>query len=205
MKIEELLLEAPLPDDWDSAIYDPRVPFTQRVAYAKERAEQVGRGSSRVAFKIPYKGRDTVLKIATNRKGMVQNREEARLLEDWLVKNTGITIPMIDYDERSSTPTWIHTEFARKITKGQLRRFFGADIEDICRYLDYQTGRMRWGRVELPEEVFENEHFQSLSDLVYNFGLPAGDFSRPANWGLYRGAPVIIDVGYTDTTAELYR
>lgn len=204
MRIEQLL-EAPLPDDWDKAIYDTRIPFTQRVRYAKERAEQVGRGSSRVAFKIPYKGRPTVLKIATNRKGMVQNQEETNLLGDWYLKDLEITIPMIDYDEENPQPTWMHTEYATKINQKQLEQFFGGvSMHSITMYLDGLQGRMRHVRVTLPEHIHENEHFQSLQDLVLNFGIPAGDLSRKANWGVYKNKPVIIDLGYTDVTAAYY-
>ena len=74
MRIKELLLESPpLPEDWDKDIFNERVPFKTRIEYAKARAEQVGKGSSRVAFVIPYQGRKTVLKVALNAKGMAQN------------------------------------------------------------------------------------------------------------------------------------
>lgn len=206
MRIKELLQEAPIPDDWDKGIFNERVPFKTRVEYAKARAEQVGRGSSRVAFVIPYQGRKTVLKVAMNAKGMAQNEEEARLLDDWYIKNIGNVIPLIDYDERNSRPTWIHTEYATKITQKQLERYFGnVPMYQITSYLDRASGKSRYGGTELPEKVLENENFQMLQDLVLNFGIPAGDFARKANWGLYKGTPVIIDLGYTDNTAVLYK
>lgn len=205
MRIKELLQEAPLPDDWDKDIFNERVPFKTRVDYAKARAEQVGKGSSRVAFVIPYQGRKTVLKVALNAKGMAQNDEEARLLEDWYIQKIGNVIPLIDYDERNSRPTWIHTEYATKITQKQLERYFGnIPMYQITSYLDKMSGKSRYGGSELPEKVLENENFQMLQDLVLNYSMPAGDLSRKANWGLYKGTPVIIDLGYTDETAKLY-
>lgn len=208
MRIKELLLESPpLPDDWDKDIFNERVPFKTRVEYAKERAEQVGKGSSRVAFVIPYQGRKTVLKVALNAKGMAQNDEEAKLLEDWYIKNIGNVIPLIDYDERNSRPTWIHTEYATKITQKQLERYFGnIPMYQITSYLDRMSGKSKFrGSSELPEHVLENENFQMLQDLVLNFSMPASDLSRKANWALYKGTPVIIDLGHTDQTASLYR
>lgn len=208
MSIKELLLESPpLPDDWDHDIFDERVPFKTRVEYAKARAEQVGKGSSRVAFVIPYQGRKTVLKVALNKnKGLAQNDEEAKLLEDWYIKNIGNVIPLIDYDERNSRPTWIHTEYATKITQKQLERYFGGvPMYQITSYLDRMSGKSRYGGSELPEKVLENENFQMLQDLVLNFSMPAGDLSRKANWSLYKGTPTIIDLGYTDNTAVLYK
>lgn len=205
MRVEELLLEAPLPDSWDRAIYDPSVPFKKRVEYAKERAEQVGKGSARVAFKIPYKGKPTILKVAMNRKGAAQNEAEAQLMDDWYLKNIGIVIPVIDYDEESSYPTWIHMEYATKLSQKQLERFFGdVPMAIITSYLDAMQGRNRFLVADIPDELHENKYYQALQDLVLNFGIPAADFARAANWGLYKGDPVIVDIGFTNETAKLY-
>ena len=210
MKIREFtqnIRETPLPDEWDKEMFSPRASFSRMVAYAKERAKQVGRGSSRVAFKIDYQGRPTVLKVAVNNKGITQNQEETQLLDDYYVENIGITIPMIDHDEDNGDRiTWIHTEFAEKLTQKQLEKFFGGiDMFKITAYLDSQTGKSRNTVGDIPKEIIENEYFQNLQDLVVNFGLPAVDLARKANWGLYRGDPVIIDLGYTDATAKLYQ
>lgn len=206
--LSTLLTEAPLPDDWDSGMFSERVPFKKRVEYAKQRAAQIGKGSSRVAFEIPYEGRKTVLKIAMNSKGMAQNEEEVRLLDDNHMQQIGNVIPLIDYDEQNSSPTWIHTEYASKLTQKQLEKYFdGISMDKITYYLDHLTGNLPvgYGKVSLPDEIFENENYQKLEELVGNFGLPAGDFARKANWGLYKGRPVIIDMGFTNETAKLYR
>mgnify|MGYP006443343699 FL=1 len=211
MKLTEAirLTEEPLPPDWDETMFSRgQTSYKKMIAYAKERAQQVGRGSSRVAFIVPYQGRDTVLKVATNGKGLVQNEEEAELLDDPLVEQTGITIPMIDADEENGYElTWIHTEYAEKITQKQLERFFGGiDMMDITQYIDDKAGRgSRYGRArDIPDEVKNNPYYNALENLVGTFDIPAGDFARKANWGLYKGEPVIIDLGYTNKTAELY-
>lgn len=205
MRVEELM-EAPLPDSWDKDIYNDRIPFKTRIEYAKERAQQVGVGSSRVAFKIPYQGRDTVLKIAKNRKGAAQNEAEAQILDDWYIKSTGIVIPVIDYDETSTYPTWIHMEYAQRITQKRLESFFGGvSMGMITGYLDSLQGRRSFTKYDIPEELHENEYFSNLQDVVLNYGLPAADLARAANWGLYKGQrPVIVDIGFTNETAKLY-
>lgn len=206
MKISELinLTEAPIPDDWDKDVFRQGGTYKGMIEYAKARAEQLGRGSSRVAFNVNYQGRRTALKVATNRKGLVQNEEESNLLDDYYLESIGIVIPLIDYDEESMQPRWLHTEFAEKVSKKQLERFFGGDMDLITRYLDAIQGRIRQNIPDLPESIRENENFQKLEELVSNYGLPAGDLARKANWGIYRGRPVIIDLGYTDVTAKLY-
>jgi hypothetical protein len=207
MKIKELF-ESPLPDDWDKSKFTPQTSFKQMVAYAKERAIQIGKGSSRVAFEIPYQSRPTILKISINQKGVSQNQEEVRLLSDWYVKGTGITIPMIDYDEANGNRiSWIHTEKAEKISQKQLERFFdGFSMQSIIAYFEYQkTGRRGFGYRELSDSIHENENFQALQDLLMNYDdIQSGDLTRKANWGLYKGRPVIIDLGFTTETMKLY-
>jgi hypothetical protein len=141
-------------------------------------------------------------------KGLSQNQEEADLLSDWYVTGIGITIPMIDYDEQNSRPVWIHTEYADKITKKQLERFFGGvDIDTIMASIEYErTGRKNWRYKELPESVHENENYDKLRDLLLNYTqIGIGDLGRQANWGLYKGKPVIIDLGFTENTMKLYQ
>lgn len=208
MKIQSLL-EAPLPDDWDSAMYNERVPFSRRVKYAQERAKKIGSGSSRVAFVIPYQGRDTVLKIAKNAKGIAQNSEESTLLNDWYLSKLNIVIPMIDYDEANSEPTWIHTEFANKIKNSDFKRICGVGLEELIAYCDSTSGRrtksLSYRSYDFSKINEESDFVQSMVDFIGNYThIPVEDLMRLANWGMYQGRPVIIDIGYTDDVVKLY-
>ena len=200
-------MEAPLPDDWDKEVYNQPTSFKAMIAYAKERADTVGAGSSRIAYLIDYQGRKTVLKIAKNGKGLAQNAEEAQLMDDYYLEGLDITIPLIDYDEENPQPTWIHTEYADKISPTQLDKFFGHDIYEVLQNIEYRLkgNNSFHGDVELPDEVHENEYYQALADLIISYELPVGDFQRNANWGLYKGNPVIIDLGYNGSAIELYK
>lgn len=206
---ESILQEAPLPETWDKNQFSTRASFRQTIAYAKERAKQIGRGSSRVAFEIPYQGRKTVLKVALNNKGIAQNQEEADLLSDWYLKSIGIAIPLIDYDEENGNKiSWIHTEFAQKITKRQLARFFdGIGIDAILASIEYErTGRKNHMYRELPESIYENDTYERLRELLLSYDkISSGDLGRTVNWGIYKGKPVIVDLGFTDNTVHLYR
>lgn len=208
MRIKELLLESPpLPDDWDKAMYDERVPYKKRIEYAKLRAEQIGKGSSRVAFVIQYQGRKTVLKIALNNKGAAQNQEEADLLDDYFIRGLGNVIPIIDYDERNSRPTWIHTEYATKISQKQLEKYFGGySMYEVVGALEIAKRGGRTDRyAKMLSDLEDNENFTDFQDLILNYTqIGAQDLTRKANWGLYKGRPVIIDLGFTDNTKHLY-
>lgn len=213
MKLKRLL-ETPLPDDWDATIYNEMVPFTQRLRYAKERAKQVGRGSSRVAFAIPYQGRSTILKVATNRKGMAQNDFESQMFDDHYAKSFDIMIPMIDYDEQSSTPTWIHTERAEKVTPNKWKQLaHGYPIEDILSFINKLMGDkfMIFPNISeeqfnhMLEEIYEDSDFlNGLFHLVADFDLPIYDFGRLSNWGIYQNRLVIVDLGLSKEVLRMY-
>lgn len=220
--IEQVLMnEVPLPPDWDGDIYNEKIPFTKRIAYAKERAKRLGSGSARVAFVIPYEGRETVLKIAKNKKGMAQNELEASILGDRFVGE--ITIPMIDYDESSSSPTWIHTEKAEKASEEKLCQIMKIpNLWWLVKASNTQTGNgsryQRFGSVaaahaayfeELPnatEEDYEHalKYVQEIGELVSNFGILSDDFSHADNWGIWKGKPVVIDVGFDEAIRDQY-
>jgi len=78
---------------------------------------------------------------------------------------------------------------------------FDSDREEVL-------GRMREGGVgaitigtdlessKRAVEIAEaNETISSLIDLIGNYDIEPGDFSRLANWGIYKNQPVIIDIG----------
>lgn len=212
MKLKEAfepLMEAPLPDDWDADIFNPRIPFRTRVEYAKQRAEYVAQGSSRIAYKIPYEGRDTVLKIAKNRKGMAQNAVEARTMDDWYLRTLGLFVPIIDYDEKSSTPTWLHFEYAEPVKDSDFVRETGVYARDLVKYAEIVVDgvdprRPMWAGQTKPSGI--NEDSELVQDFVSFYGNYGGkgsvnisDYTNPKNWGRYRGKLVIVDIGLSDS------
>lgn len=215
---EEVLDEMPLPADWDPAQYRQGTTFKQRLAYALERAKKLGTGSSRVATIIEYQGRPTVLKIAKNQKGLAQNSVEASILEDGYASQMGILIPLIDYDEQNREPTWIHTEMAQKANERQLCSLMKCDnLTQLVNYAEAITGRKRYlgtaqsyvehmrqkGKSEQDIETM-SEYANKLAELKSSFDVELGDFTRAANWGLYQGNPIIVDVGFNSNVYDQY-
>jgi ribosomal protein S18 acetylase RimI-like enzyme len=215
---EEVLDEMPLPADWDPAQYQQGTTFKQRLAYALERAKKLGTGSSRVATTIEYQGRPTVLKIAKNQKGLAQNSVEADILSDGYASQLGILIPIIDYDEQNREPTWVHTEMATKASEKQLCNIMGCDNLDqlvnmawaitgkktyVGNYQNYVTFLRQRGKTDEQIETM-SEYANTLADLATSFDVELGDFTRAANWGMYNGKPVIIDVGFNSNVLNQY-
>lgn len=204
LTFKQFLQEAPLPDDWDKNTYNEKNSFAKRINYAKERAKRLGGGSSRVAFKIPYEGRDTVLKVAKNVKGMAQNEHEVDALNDWYLRGLGITIPMIDYDTEGSKPTWIHLEMATKAKMSDFKKQTGGEPADLIKYALKITGRKgnSWGDASVINE--DSEVVQAFVDYAGSYDHPLGDYANLANWGIYQGRLVIIDIGLSDDIYKTY-
>ena len=212
MKLTDILIEAPLPDDWDKSKFKSNTPFAQRVRYAEERAGKLGTGSSRIAFEIEYEGRPTVLKIAKNKKGIAQNDYESQMFSDYYVEGLEITIPMIDHDEENDPPTWLHVEKAEKMRPKQFKTFFdGMGAGDMMDCVIYLTGKepsryhISDEKKERYNELYEeNDYIISLVDLIGNYDIHPGDFRYLANWGVYKNHPVIIDIGASTEVISSY-
>lgn len=212
MKILNLLESPPLPDDWDKAIYAKQGNFAQKLAYAKEKTRRLGTGSSRVAFLIDYQGRKTVLKIAKNKKGLHQNEHEADALNDYYLRGLGVCIPMIDYDEESNQPSWLHVEFARKATQEDFKKACGGTMEELIAYACAVTGKNRMGKPDRerhmtwkPENIKEDEEYvQDFVNYVGSYDHPLCDYNTLNNWGVYDGRPVIIDIGVSHDILKTY-
>lgn len=215
---EEVLDEMPLPVGWDPAqMQQQGTSFKSRLAYALERAKKIGAGSSRVAMTIDYQGRPTVLKVAKNAKGLAQNSVEADILSDGYGSQIGIMIPIIDYDEQHREPLWLHTELAQKANEQQLCRLMKCDsLMQLVRFGNTIAGKYRGqtaqqfiddmindGKSEQDVEIC-TDYANKLADLANSFDVELADFARPANWGIYNGNPVVIDVGFNSNVMNQY-
>lgn len=221
-----VLNEVPLPPDWDPRKMSAYQSFDNRLQYALDRAKEIGVGSSRVAMIIEYEGRPTVLKVARSKQGLVQNEQEIEVLKNSRVSKMPIVIPMIDYDRANSRPVWIQTELAEKVDESTLNQIFRTpDLKFLIEYVDFKSKKSNyffWNDFdtssfsEIKKIYLENTEYterdwkifekyaDQLVQLVYNTRLETGDFRFDENWGLYNGNPVIIDLGFTQTTKEYY-
>lgn len=184
---------APPPDDWNTDIF--KQSFEAQLEYAREKANQIGRGSSRVVFEVMYNGRMTALKIAKNEKGLAQNKEEAFIMS---TANSDVVIPIIDYDTENNPPTWIHMEKAENITEADFERITGFNFTDFCDLILNNTSGMSLPPNDKYDVIVESDLFNDVLSLVFDFQLFPSDLELIYNWGLYNGRIVLIDVGATD-------
>lgn len=209
MHILQLLKETPLPDDWDKSVYSPASSFKKKIEYAKEKAKRIGGGSSRVAFEIPYQGKKTVLKVAKNGKGMAQNEQESMAFNDAEMLGVSgiVTVPMIDYDEEGSQPSWIHVAYAPKLkSEKHFERLTGFKLDDLIMYAAKQSGNRSLPQAarrefskEFSERVWKEDTFAyEFVSFVGNTEAHLPDLTRYSNWGVYNNNPVIIDLGLNE-------
>lgn len=215
---EEIIDEMPLPADWDpAAMQQQSTSFKSRLQYALERAKKLGTGSSRVATVIDYEGRPTVLKIAKNAKGLAQNSVEADILSDGYASQLGILIPIIDYDEANREPSWIHTEMATKASDKQLSNIMKCgDLSMLVAAANSIAGKKSMYSYQSVVNYLREhgssdsdidtmtDYANTLADLANSFDVELADFARAANWGMYNGKPVVVDVGFNSTVMNQY-
>lgn len=230
MRAHEFLIESyevdemALPTDWDPTMLGHDKTFKSRLEYAKERAERLGGGSSRVAFIIQDNGRNTALKIAKNRKGMAQNEAEVDVLSDGYIGKLDIVIPLIDYDKENPQPTWLQTEVAKKVSRKRLEQMLFCDeleyyglgyFMDAVSNILGKRGRFQTSMKQIKEDLQDAgysddeidifmEYATEVATLVSSSTVLIDDLYNIDNWGEYNGRPVIIDLGYTEAVKPLY-
>lgn len=208
------LSETPLPADWDNEVYTPTSSYKKRIEYAVARAQKVGKGSSRTVFEIEYEGRSTVLKVAHNIKGMAQNEAEANILSDGYAQHLDIIIPLIDYDEKHLQPVWIHTEKGTRATNSQLCKMMQCPSLELLigAAIYFYTGEghdptsqvMQYYNTTNRDDI--ETFFQYVDELQELLSLRVNirDFTTKANWAIYKGRPVVIDLGFNDEIKDKY-
>ena len=220
--IESTVDEMALPADWDPAALGHDKTFKSRLEYALQRAPRLGGGSSRVAFVIPDQGRETVLKIAKNNKGLAQNQAEADILDDGYLGRLDIVIPLVDYEKTNREPVWIQTEKANKVSQQKLAKLLHAGgrwpMTNFLYAVENKLGRrqkymssldditqdmINTGSSEQNIEIFM-DYVDQVADLCSSSSLLAADFGTASNWGEYQGRPVIIDLGFTESVYQMY-
>lgn len=185
MKLKDILLESPLPNDWDISGKN----LKDIIQYALERSQYIGEGCSRTCVVLPD---NTVLKIAKNEYGLEANKNEIMLFN----KYKDICIPLIDYDNRHR---WIQVEFADV-------------IDDYHLPLEISYFSKKWetrnddGILDKWIDMYEDE-YPSLVRILKRFpdlekdGVVMDDITNN-NIGTYDDEIVLIDLGFVDTCWE---
>lgn len=228
---EFILLETPLPDDWNKSNLKTTEDAISYIIKEKK-LDQLGEGSSRKTFNLKpsdFKNsgikfnRDSALKIAYNQKGIAQNIAEINLIKK--AKKSDLIIPYVDYDD-SDKPIWIQYEVADLIKDEKEPIFNGRSFNDLLHtsslydlivYAQFkQDGSFKnMKEISLNRIRKYNDYDDSLMQDFYDIvdelvkvsdvtKLVLSDLDNIENWGIYKGRPVIIDFGLDEESVKHY-
>lgn len=175
--------------------------YAGKVRYAGDKLRRIASGSARTIYEIDEY---TVLKLAKNKKGIAQNEVEAGIGTDQYFEN--ILAKVLETDEKDR---WVVMERAKKITKSRFESLMdGIDIYDFHNYVQKKAEYTKFGigfiKPEIEEKLDENEFTQDMIELILNYDLHSGDFSRPSSFGEIEGRLVIIDYGLNQQVFKQY-
>ena len=100
-------------------------------------------------------------------------------------------------------------ERRKKITKSRFKSLMGGiDIDNFHNYIrkqtDYEISHMFTVDDDIAEKLDENEFAQDIIELILNYDLHPGDFSRPSSFGEIEGRLVITDYGLNQQVFKQY-
>jgi hypothetical protein len=196
------------PSHFDMEHFKSLKTFAQRIQYCDANLKRIGGGSSRIVFKIDDQ---KVLKLAKNKKGIVQNDTEIDRGNDTYYSS--ILAQVFDSDDDG---LWVEMELATPINKYEFYRLTNFDLKDVGNYLiNFQSETNGRGIVvhqqkPLVDRLVNDEFIQLLRDFVAGTDALAGDLGVATSYGLVKRNGhqelVIIDFGLTDRDYEkLYR
>ena len=185
--------------------------YAARVRYCSQRLNKIGEGSSRIVFAVDG---EKVLKVAKNKKGIGQNKEEG---EDW--KQTYCCFAKIY--EKSEDGIFLEMQAARRAKKSDFKRLTGYDFNTMCEWIEYtkslysRKARMYGGVSKNPlfdsdewsEYLDDYNVFSGIHSYLCDYQLEAvRDFECISSWGVVSDngeeSLVIIDFGFTDDVAR---
>lgn len=202
---EAWLDEADYPEGFSLETFRTLSSYKKRAEYAKKYLGRLGKGSGRIVFAAD---RNTVVKIAVNKKGLAQNDVEAdvsRIGYENIAK-------VIDHDDEY---LYIEAERAQKIKKSDWKRLTGWTFDEwsntLNNYINENRGQSTGWKLPVPpdfEEIEETELFNNIVTMMADFDMPVGDVAKINSWGMVtregKEVLVLVDYGLTQSVWEEY-
>lgn len=193
---------------------------------ALKKAKRIGQGSSRAVFELqdPEYG-NTVIKIATNKKGLEQNKYELDIL---LKESESFILPKLyDYDKDSimqgknkGMPLWLQVDKATDISRKEFENLIELDDEwELAIYLLYKSNKpkfeelLRKGKISLEdknklnkneEKLNNNNYVKEILKLAIQYDIAIGDLATYRNFGIKDESLLLIDIGASNDIVKKY-
>lgn len=161
--------------------------FAKRVNYFNMSLPRIASGSGRVVYDI---NDQYVLKVAKNEKGIAQNEVEINISS--YNDTRDIVTKVLDSDDNN---TWVIVEKGKKLTERRFKEIVGFDFKLLDYALKNQFGGNHY---DVPLDVFENEFYIELADLISNYKANFFDLGRLSSFGevIRYGKPTVVAVDY---------
>lgn len=201
LKLDEMAY----PTNFNLQVFSNINTFKARKQYCDDRLEKIGKGSSRIAYKVDN---EKALKLAFNQKGIAQNRAEC----DWFKNNYEVFGKV--YEADTDNYYWVEMELARKPKQSDFKTILGISWVETCDLIKYcfelnskysYLKTMYYSTMveQLYEKMVINEEsdfFVSFQQYVYDYQpFSVLDYTDMRNWGVVNrnGTEqlVIIDTG----------
>ena len=180
--------------------------FNKRIIYCQEHLERISSGSSRIVYKIDDK---TVLKLARNTKGLLQNEVEYDMANDLYVN---CVAEVYEVDPKYY---WIRSEMARKLTKPEFKKLTGFNFDDYTNVMQNHYYTCNPGvrctltvNKKIVDKMWENEFTYNMLDYMMCFDIPVVDITKLNSYGIVNrdgeDSIVLIDYGFTNEVKNVY-
>jgi hypothetical protein len=161
--------------------------YNARKKYAEQNLEHLSSGSSRIVYLTPEK---TVVKLASNDKGIAQNKVEAnpKMTSKCLNEILG----------HAKNYSWIETHFLEKITEKEFKEMTGTNFKDFGDAISYGLKKVSDESAKKPndfDKVSKSDIYKEVKRIGEEFHLLPGDLSRISSWGRKDDRPILIDSG----------
>lgn len=181
--------------------YFSSLPHAAGFHYAQDSLENLGHGSSRVAFILTSK---KVLKIAKNQAGYIQNSKEKELYEKF--GGSGLLTKVYASDSNGS---WIVAELVKPLTSAEeFKKLSGIGFPELKSYINVDPAEYDDLEFELEMMGIGKQGADFLvkaTSLARAGDLIKGDFAKADSWGKTAdGNLVLLDYGLSNESYDKY-
>lgn len=213
MKLKNILLEIiqeDYPTSWNWDEFKSLKSFAERKRYCDKHLKFLISGSGRLVYQVDS---EKVLKLAKNKKGQAQCEVEINLGNDSYIDH--IVAPIYEYDESG---LWVEMALALKLTKSNFKSIIGYSFDDFSTQIQYfyynniKANRYRTFKPvqdeSVSEQIFDDEFYNSVCDLMGSYDMPVGDLIRMSTYGVIKDGGedrvALIDYGLTNKVYDSY-
>jgi hypothetical protein len=175
-----------------------------KIKYAEMHlGKSIGKGTARIVFPL---NKDTVIKIALNENGLLQNAAEISIFRK---NNSNLISQIKNFDKDFS---YIETEKATPATPNDWKKNTGISFRDWAVTLKnhlIDMSRANANKELAPEnyeDIEETKFFKDTVKFILKNSVMAGDLLNLSSWGIAsrngKMMPVIIDYGLTKSNAN---